>query len=66
MGSVELIYDEVKLFAERMAEVEGNRILYDETKNAPHDIILAGWMTGFVAEAEDAVRRAGEFFGIIG
>jgi hypothetical protein len=64
VGTVELIYDEVKEFAEKMKDIKENRICYCETKNAPHDIILAGGFTGFVKEAEEAVERAGKHFGL--
>ena len=64
VGTVELNYDEVKVFAERMMAVQGNDVCYLETKDAPHDIILAGIFTGFVRQAEVAAKRAGEHFGL--
>lgn len=33
-----------------------------ETPDVLHDVILAGNITGFVNEAEDAVRQAHDFF----
>jgi hypothetical protein len=65
VGTVELIYDEVKEFAEKMKNIRRNRICYWETRNAPHDIILAGGFTGFVKEAEEAVEIAGKHFGLL-
>ncbi|KAF1960121.1 alpha/beta-hydrolase [Byssothecium circinans] len=65
-GTAELIYDEVREFAEKMKSIKGNDICYWEVQNAPHDIILAGGYTGFVKEAEEAAERAGEHFGLLG
>ncbi|KAF2652113.1 alpha/beta-hydrolase [Lophiostoma macrostomum CBS 122681] len=64
IGTAELLFDDVKAFARKMAEVEGNKVLYEETPHAPHDIILSGNATGFEKETDETVRKAGEFFGI--
>jgi hypothetical protein len=47
-----------------MSSFKGNRICLLETKDAPHDIILAGHLSGFVKEAENAVKHAGDYFGL--
>ncbi len=63
-GTAELLYDEINQFVEGMKGIEGNKIHYVETKGAPHDLILAGNVTGFTAEAAEAVQEAGKFFGL--
>lgn len=63
-GNLELFYDEIGWFADRMAKVEGNRVLYVMTDNSPHDVLTAGRFTGFVTEAENAVGKAAVFFNI--
>lgn len=62
--TIELIYDEVKVFADRMIGTKGNDICYLKAKGAPHDIILAGKYSSFVKEAEDTMKPAGEIFGL--
>lgn len=64
VGSAELLYDEVRAFSERMSGVEGNRICLVEIRDAPHDIILTGRITGFGNEVEVAVKEAVRFFGL--
>jgi hypothetical protein len=59
-----LLNDEAKVFSDRMFSIKGNRICFVETKDAPHDIILAGHLSGFVKEAEDAANDAGDVFGL--
>ncbi|KAF2243510.1 alpha/beta-hydrolase [Trematosphaeria pertusa] len=61
-GTAELLYDEVGVFVERMQAVEGNQVCFVETKDAPHDVLVAGTFTGFVEEAEEAAGKAREFF----
>ncbi|KAF2196441.1 alpha/beta-hydrolase [Delitschia confertaspora ATCC 74209] len=62
-GTAELIHDEIKGFVEEMEGVEGNRIKYWETPNAPHDIMFIGNILGFWEEPAKAVRGARAFFG---
>jgi acetyl esterase/lipase len=62
VGTTELFYDEIKLFAERMKKIEGNKVYYLETPNAPHDLIVAWGYTGFTKKAEDATKQANDFF----
>jgi acetyl esterase/lipase len=64
IGTAEVLYDDVKAFAGKMKEVEENKVLYEETLYAPHDIILSGDATGFQKETAETVRKAGEFFGL--
>ncbi|KAF2463870.1 alpha/beta-hydrolase [Lindgomyces ingoldianus] len=61
-GTAELFYDDISKFADRMKELEGNKLLYMETKNSPHDVLVAGSFIGFIGEAESAVEQAGAFF----
>ncbi|KAF1995914.1 alpha/beta-hydrolase [Amniculicola lignicola CBS 123094] len=64
-GTAEALYEEIKEFTKKMKDVEGNSIHYMETKDAPHDVILAGKALGFEKEAEDAVIEAVKFFKVI-
>jgi acetyl esterase/lipase len=63
VGTKELLYDEVKLFAERMKGIASNHVCYHETKDANHDIILTAVLMGLVQEAEKAIQEAHDFFG---
>ncbi|KAH7112495.1 Alpha/Beta hydrolase protein [Dendryphion nanum] len=63
-GTAELLVSEISNFSEKMTEISGNQIHYHETKDAPHDIILAGGYTGFVEQAEEAAKVAHHFFKI--
>lgn len=60
VGGLEVLYDDCVRFAEAM-ERKGNKVeLYVEPL-ANHDTLYVGNLTGFVAEAERAVKLAGEF-----
>lgn len=62
VGTAELFIEDVKRFAKELREVHGNTVEYLETKNAPHDIILAGKILGLEKDVHDAVQKAKEFF----
>lgn len=62
VGTVELLITEVRKFARKMEKLEGNRVWFEETRNACHDIILAGPLLGLGKEAESAVQKAWAFF----
>jgi acetyl esterase/lipase len=63
-GTAELLHAEIKAFAEKMSNVEGNKVHFWDVMHAPHDIILCGPILGFQKEAEETAERAGEFFGL--
>ena len=58
----EVFYDEVKDFAEDMANTEGNEILFREMNDAPHDIFVAhNWIDSFTSQVNLAVSEASKF-----
>jgi acetyl esterase/lipase len=62
-GTAEILYDEIRAFADAMTDVSGNRVRYFETPHAPLDLILLGKVFGLQKEAEVAVQAAHDFFG---
>ena len=65
VGGLEILYDEGVRFADVMKK-KGNRVEIHVEPLANHDILYVGHLTGFAAEAENAVRLAGEFLSTIG
>ena len=59
-GGVEVLYDEDIKFADAMKE-KGNKVEVYVDPLANHDILIVGHMSGFAAEAQTAVKLAGEF-----
>jgi hypothetical protein len=57
----ETLYDEINFFAEQTAETSGNILIYMETSNAPHSLILSGLLVGFKKETADAIEQAVDF-----
>jgi hypothetical protein len=64
VGTAEILYHEIKVFSERMRQIEGNKIDYIETKDGPHDTLLNCWFTGLIGEAERVIERTGMFLGV--
>ena len=60
VGGVEILYDEIIRFDDAMKS-KGNKVELHVEPLASHDILLVGHLTGFAAEAEKAVKLAGEF-----
>jgi len=61
-GAVEVLYFQVKQFADEMQGVEGNRVVFDIEDNAPHDSLLIGNISGFTDAAATTAKRAGEWW----
>ena len=60
VGGLEILYDEGIKFGEVMKK-KGNRVQVYVEPLANHDILYVGHLTGFAAEAQRAVKLAGEF-----
>ena len=60
VGGVEILYDEGVKFADAMKK-KGNKVDVYVEPLANHDILLVGQLSGFAAEAQRAVKLAGEF-----
>ncbi|KAL2258593.1 hypothetical protein VTK26DRAFT_8054 [Humicola hyalothermophila] len=60
-GDREVLWDDIKLFAERYGEA-GWDVHLHASRHCPHDILLLGDRIGFGKEAEEAVRSARKFF----
>ena len=65
VGGLEILYDEGVRFADVMKK-KGNRVEIHVEPLANHDSLYVGHLIGFAAEAENAVRLAGEFLGTTG
>ncbi|KAL9598531.1 MAG: hypothetical protein Q9219_004433 [cf. Caloplaca sp. 3 TL-2023] len=61
VGEQGVLHQETMLFANRMAEMESNRVEILEAPCAPHDIFLAGGIIGVEREIEDATKHAARF-----
>ncbi|KAF2802430.1 alpha/beta-hydrolase [Mytilinidion resinicola] len=58
-GEVEVLYFDIKRFADEMGAVAGNRVVLDIEEAAPHDCFLVGKLNGFEGAGERTARRAG-------
>ena len=61
-GTAEILYEEIKSFANEMLQIEGNTVLYHETESCPHDILVGHELYNFVPQARLASTKATEFF----
>ncbi|KAK7754516.1 hypothetical protein SLS62_003536 [Diatrype stigma] len=61
-GTAEIFYDEIRGFADEMAQAEGNRLLFHETKSAPHNILAGHDLFNFTPQAVLAASKASKFF----
>ncbi|KAI1328135.1 Alpha/Beta hydrolase protein [Xylariaceae sp. FL0255] len=61
-GTAEGFYNPVQKFANQMAEVEGNRIKFDSTEQATHDLIFAYDGAGREKDVQLAIEKALHFF----
>ncbi|KAH8651516.1 Alpha/Beta hydrolase protein [Tricladium varicosporioides] len=57
----EILFEQIKEFANGMNLVEGNKIGFHNEETASHDILLVGNVTGFEKEAENAAKAAAEW-----
>lgn len=60
-GERELLYDEIESFTQLYSK-SGWKTHLLVSKVCPHDILLLGPKIGFAREAEEAARKAGDFF----
>ncbi|CAD6588603.1 MAG: hypothetical protein ASARMPREDX12_003383 [Alectoria sarmentosa] len=61
VGGTEVLYDTIVGFADRMRNMEGNRVTLYEAPNAPHDIVFIGHVLGWAKEADAGAQAAAEF-----
>jgi acetyl esterase/lipase len=61
-GSLEVFREDICAFAQKMAELPGNKIKYYEILNAPHHLALCGGMLGLEQETASAIQAAENYF----
>ncbi|KAK7224432.1 hypothetical protein V2G26_012435 [Clonostachys chloroleuca] len=61
-GKAEGFCDTIRVFAEEMSEVEGNRVRLHETDSAPHNSAFSHLATGLTAAIQRAFEDARDFF----
>lgn len=61
-GTLELFYDDIRVFANTFEDVEGNTGRFVDTEDTMHDVILLGNVIGFNEQAKEASRKAAQLF----
>lgn len=60
-GAAEGFFDDIKCFAQEMAQINGERVRFEATPLAPHDILISHQAFGMTESLNAAVDKAFEF-----